>query len=63
MVGLRDCMWAGASGAVGQLLIQDGVVLQRAVCGADGYLAVEGDWCPLCGRVLRRTPDVVDELV
>ena len=63
VVGLRDCLWAGATAAVSQLLVQDGVMFQGAVCDADGYLAVEGDRCPLCGRVLRRTPDVIDELV
>jgi peptide chain release factor subunit 1 len=38
-------------------------VLPGTVCDNDGYLAVEGDRCPVCRRELRRTPDVVDELV
>jgi hypothetical protein len=63
VVGLGECLWAGATAAVNQLLVQDEVVLPGAVCDNDGYLAVEGDRCPVCGRVLRRTPDVVDELV
>jgi hypothetical protein len=49
--------------AVGQLLVQEGFEQAGAVCDADGYLTVEGELCPICGRALRRTPDVLDELV
>lgn len=38
-------------------------MLAGAVRDSDGYLAVEEDRCPGCGRVLRWTPDVLDELV
>jgi peptide chain release factor subunit 1 len=63
VVGLRDCLWAGATAAVGQLLVQNEVVVPGVVCDTDGYLALEGEQCPLCGRALRHTPDVLDELV
>jgi peptide chain release factor subunit 1 len=63
VVGLPDCLWAGATAAVGQLLVQEEVVQPGVVCDTDGYLAVEGEQCPVCGRELRPTPDVVDELV
>lgn len=63
VVGLADCLWAGTTAAVNQLLVQDEAVLPGAVCDHDGYLGVEEDRCPVCGRELRRTPDVVDELV
>jgi hypothetical protein len=63
VAGLPDCLWAGATAAVGQLLVQDEVVQPGLVCDTDGYLAVEGERCPVCGRELRRTPDVIDELV
>jgi peptide chain release factor subunit 1 len=63
VVGLRDCLWGAATAAIGQLLVQDGVVLPGAVCDVDGYLSVDGEQCPVCGRTLRRTPDVLDELV
>jgi peptide chain release factor subunit 1 len=63
VVGLADCLWAGATAAVHQLLVQDEAVLPGAVCDDDGYLAAEGGRCPICGRELRRSPDVVDELV
>jgi peptide chain release factor subunit 1 len=63
VTGLRDCLWGASVAAVGQLLVQDGVEQAGAVCDADGYLTLEGERCPICGRALRRTPDVLDELV
>ena len=43
--------------------MQDGAEQAGAICDADGYMTVEGGKCPTCGRALRRTPDVLDELV
>ena len=63
VTGLRDCLWGASVAAVGQLLVQEGSEQAGAVCEADGYLTVEGAKCPICGRALRRTPDVLDELV
>ncbi|MCP2242425.1 baeRF10 domain-containing protein [Lentzea aerocolonigenes] len=62
-VGLRDCLWAGATAAVDVLLVQDDVMTPGVVCDENHWLATEGADCPLCGRKLRRTPDVLDELV
>jgi peptide chain release factor subunit 1 len=61
--GLRDCLWGATAAAIEQLLVQDGVVRPGLVCDEDGYLAADGELCPLCGRALRRTPDILDELV
>ena len=63
VTGLRDCLWGASVAAIGQLLVQEGSEQAGAVCEADGYLTVEGAKCPICGRALRRTPDVLDELV
>ena len=63
VTGLRDCLWGASVAAIGQLLVQEGSEQAGAVCEADGYLTVEGEKCPICGRALRRTPDVLDELV
>jgi peptide chain release factor subunit 1 len=63
VTGLRDCLWGASVAAVGQLLVQDGYEQAGAVCDTDGYLTVSGVQCPICGRALRRTPDVLDELV
>jgi peptide chain release factor subunit 1 len=62
-VGLRDCLWAGATAAVDLLLVQEDVMTPGMVCDENHWLATEGADCPLCGRRLRRTPDVLDELV
>lgn len=63
VAGLRDCLWGASTAAVGQLLVQEGAEQAGAVCDVDGYLTLEGERCPLCGRELRRTPDVIDEMV
>jgi peptide chain release factor subunit 1 len=33
------------------------------VCDASAWFAIDGDACPLCGAPMRRTPDVIDELL
>jgi Bacterial archaeo-eukaryotic release factor family 10 len=33
------------------------------VCHQSGWLALEGDTCPVCGNPTRRAPDIIDELV
>jgi peptide chain release factor subunit 1 len=62
-VGLPSCLWAGSVGAVKTLLVQDGAIAPGVVCDESGWLAPEGDACPLCGSPPRRTPDIIDELV
>jgi peptide chain release factor subunit 1 len=61
--GLDDCLWAGTTAAVDLLLVHDEVMRPGVVCADDGWMATAGDRCPICGHPLRRTPDVIDELV
>ncbi|MYS22730.1 peptide chain release factor subunit 1 [Streptomyces sp. DvalAA-14] len=62
-VGLDDSLWAGSVAAARSLLVQDGETVPGVVCDRDGWLALSGTTCPLCGEAVRQTPDVVDELV
>jgi hypothetical protein len=62
-VGLADCLWGGATAAIDLLLVQDEAMRPGVVCDEDSWMAIEGDRCPICGNPLRRTPDVIDELV
>jgi hypothetical protein len=62
-IGLRQTLWAGSMSAIGQLLVQDGLVTPGVVCDNCGWLGVSGDTCPVCTNQLRQTPDVIDELV
>ncbi|GAA1934213.1 hypothetical protein [Streptantibioticus ferralitis] len=63
VVGLRPCLWAGSVAAVQTLFVHDEEVTPGVVCDRDGWLALEGETCPLCGESTRHTPDVIDELV
>ncbi len=60
---LGTCLWAGTVGAIQTLLVQEGATAPGVVCGQWGWLALSGDFCPLCGNPTRHTPDVIDELV
>lgn len=62
-VGLGTCLWAGSAAAIQKLLVQEGATAPGVVCDQSGWLALEGDTCPLCGNPTRRVPDVIDELV
>ncbi|MFC4031654.1 hypothetical protein ACFO3J_09205 [Streptomyces polygonati] len=62
-IGLRDSLWAGSVAAARDLLVQEGDVVPGVVCEEDGWLGLSAEACPLCGEGVRRTPDVVDELV
>jgi peptide subunit release factor 1 (eRF1) len=62
-VGLDTCLWAGSVAAIQKLLVQEGAIVPGVVCDQSGWLALEGDACPLCGNPTRRAPDVIDELV
>jgi len=62
-LGLQPCLWAGSVAAVGCLLVEEGAVAPGVICDQDRWLALAGDTCPLCGRPVRRAPDIVDELV
>jgi peptide subunit release factor 1 (eRF1) len=62
-LGLPRCLRAGSVGAVGRLLVQDGASVTGVVCEACGWLGLAGRTCAACGCPVRRSPDVVDELV
>ena len=62
-LGLPDCLWAGSVRGIQTLLVQDGAQAPGVVCDESGWLARSGGTCPLCGKVTRSTPDVIDELV
>jgi peptide chain release factor subunit 1 len=62
-VGLENCLWAGSVAAIQTLLVQEGATIPGVVCDQSGWLALEGDTCPLGGNPARHTPDVIDELV
>lgn len=62
-IGPPGCLWAGSVAAVRTLLVQDEAVAPGVACDRDGWLALSGDTCPFCGGSVRRTPDVIDELV
>jgi peptide chain release factor subunit 1 len=56
-------LWAGSIAAVDRLLVQEGAVAPGVICDQDRWLAPAGETCPVCGRPVRRAPDIVDELV
>jgi peptide chain release factor subunit 1 len=61
--GLRACLWAGSIAAIADLYVQDGAIEPGVVCEESHWLALRGETCPICGRRMRETPDVLDELV
>jgi peptide subunit release factor 1 (eRF1) len=61
-VGLEDCLWAGTTAAIGQLLVEEGAVAPGVVCERCGALALSGRTCAVCGAAAREVPDVIDEL-
>jgi peptide chain release factor subunit 1 len=62
-LGLEPCLWAGSIAAINALAVQEGALAPGVVCDRDGWLAVAGETCPLCGNTTRHTADVIDELV
>jgi peptide chain release factor subunit 1 len=62
-LGLKTCLWAGSVAGIDHLLVQDGAVAGGVVCDRDGWLALSGAVCPLCGEPSRKTVDVIDELM
>jgi peptide subunit release factor 1 (eRF1) len=62
-VGLRECLWAADTAAIGLLLIHDHVTAPGVACDNCGWLGTDGATCPVCGSRTRTTPDVIDELV
>lgn len=62
-LGVEPCLWAGSASAIEELAVEDGVVAPGVFCGRDGWMALSGDICPLCGQPLRPTRDVLNRLV
>jgi peptide chain release factor subunit 1 len=62
-VGLSRCLWAGSVGAVSSLLVQEGATVPGVICDDSGWLGSSGKTCPVCGKPVRQTPDILDELV
>jgi peptide chain release factor subunit 1 len=61
-IGLADCLWAGTTAAISELLIHDDVAEPGVVCDNCGWLGLSGSGCPVCGAETRATTDVIDEL-
>jgi peptide subunit release factor 1 (eRF1) len=62
-LGVEPCLWAGTVAAVQKLAVQEGAEAPGVVCDRDGWMALSGASCPLCGQPTRATADVLDELI
>jgi peptide chain release factor subunit 1 len=62
-VSLDACLWAGSVAAVESLYVQEGAIHPGVVCDRSRWLAASGELCPVCGAQLRKTADVIDELM
>jgi peptide chain release factor subunit 1 len=62
-LGVEPCLWAGTVAAIQKLAIQEGAEVPGVVCDRDGWMALSGAKCPLCGEATRATADVLEELV
>lgn len=62
VVGLDDCLWAGSVAAVDLLLVQEDAAVPGVVCDESGWLGTSGETCPLCGKAVRQSSDILDEL-
>jgi peptide subunit release factor 1 (eRF1) len=61
-VGLEWCLLATNEKAVETLLVQGDTEVSGRACDNCGWLGLEGDPCPVCGRTTRVTPDVIDDM-
>jgi peptide chain release factor subunit 1 len=61
-IGLEWCLLATAERAVDVLLVHDDAEAAGRVCDNCGWLGLEGEECPVCGRATRATDDVIDEM-
>lgn len=62
-LGLPQCLKAGSIGAIRHLLVQDGANAPGVVCDSCGWLGLAGRECAACWCPVRRTRDVLDDLV
>jgi peptide chain release factor subunit 1 len=60
--GLAWCLTAVDEKAVQLLLVHDDHQVAGRACDNCGWLGLDGSECPVCGRHLRPTPDVIDEM-
>ncbi|MGZ4648773.1 baeRF10 domain-containing protein [Oryzihumus sp.] len=63
VTGLHTCLWAASSKAIDTLFLREQDEAPGVVCDGCGWLGEEGEVCPVDGRPLRRTPDIVDEML
>ena len=61
-VGLDWCLLAANEHAIELLLVRADASVPGRACDGCGWLGREGDDCPIDGKPLRETPDVIDEM-
>jgi peptide subunit release factor 1 (eRF1) len=60
--GLEWCLTAVNEHAIRLLLVQDDEQSPGRACDNCGWLGLDGDECPVCGKPTRKAADVIDEM-
>ena len=63
VLGLAGCLQAASIGSVRALVVEDGVSAAGVVCEACGWLGLRGQVCAACECPVRRSDDIVEELI